>query len=223
MKSIIDSGGKRRWFLSPAPVSSFSLSPANIDARFFRVFVTRVNGGQSYEWLSRNVPKQSYREEQMSSTSNTASFVAITRLVDGRIELLVEYDSPKHNQYYHAIGGKQLPGEDSHDAINRELAEECELPLGGVPFVRRAWLELDDSNLMGRIHHPEYHSSSPMEFNTFYLYPVEEKNVYSKDVKVAWVPLGDLTPMNSTCALDDLVMFLKGSIKRRNVKRPIYK
>lgn len=147
-------------------------------------------------------------------TPNPASFVAITRLMGDELQLLVEYDSPKHDRCYHAIGGKQLAGESPEDTINREIAEECGFPDKDDPSLPGDWLELDDSHVMGRIHHPEIHSSSPMEFNTYYLYPVNQEYVYSRDAEVRWVSIHDLSPIDCTHALDDVVMLLRGLIKK---------
>lgn len=137
-----------------------------------------------------------------------ASFVAITRIVQGVTQLLVEVDSPVHYNRYHAIGGKGEPGELDHVIINRELAEECEITHACDVAVRKKWKTLDESNLLRRMPRTLY-LGRVFAQHSHYLYPEEVQHVSSKGIKVGWVPLDDLSPLNSTSALDELVELLR--------------
>lgn len=138
---------------------------------------------------------------QADGTPPASSFVAVTRMVGGEAQLLVEVDSPTHRGLYHAIGGKSEPGESSRETANRELMEEV-LIVGG-------WAILHDSHLLGTLHHPSLHQGVPIGPRSYYLYPEEVREVRSKGVKVAWVPLANISAFNSTTALQQLVFLLR--------------
>lgn len=138
---------------------------------------------------------------QADGASPSASFVAITRIVGGEAQLLVEVDSPTHHGLYHAIGGKSKPGESSHETANRKLMEEVEI-VGG-------WAVLYESHLLSTLHHPSLDQGVPIGPRSYYLYPEEVRAVRSKGVKVEWVPLDSLSAINSTTALRQLVHLLR--------------
>lgn len=142
-------------------------------------------------------------------TASSASFVAVTRTVEGETQLLVEVQSLVHEGLYHPIGGKAEKGETSHDTVNRELGEECELEWPSDAGRPLPWKSLGKSDLLGRTYHPGYHEGKPIGLRSYYLYPDEVSEAWGKGVHTGWVPVKDLSALNSTSALQDLTALLR--------------